>query len=193
MKSEWKTAKVGDYVSFQNGYAFKSNSFIDNGNYYVIRIKELKNGEVKFFPDSAKININNCAELEKYKINYGDVLFALTGDPVNRNNPLSWVGRISIYRHDKMSYLNQRVCKAIFNDKINPLYFYYYFNQYDMLYSLAAKATGSASQANISTKTISEMSICLPSLPNQTKIATILNTIDSKIETNNRINKNLLN
>ena len=38
---------VGDYFSFQNGYAFKSKDFVKNGKYAIIRIKELKDGSVK--------------------------------------------------------------------------------------------------------------------------------------------------
>ena len=39
--------KIGDIVNFQNGYAFKSKEFISNGDYKVIKIKELKDGKVK--------------------------------------------------------------------------------------------------------------------------------------------------
>lgn len=58
--------KIGDIVNFQNGYAFKSKEFISNGDYKVIKIKELKDGKVKFFNDSASINIENIQNYEKY-------------------------------------------------------------------------------------------------------------------------------
>lgn len=46
-------------------------------------------------------------------VNKGDVIFALTGDPVSKQNANSWVGRVSLYTHDIPAYLNQRTCKII--------------------------------------------------------------------------------
>ena len=115
----------------------------------------------------------------------------MTGDPVSRNNHLSWVGRIAIYNHKKSALLNQRVCKVIFSENIYPLFFYYYFRLEENLFDLARRATGSANQANISTNTISKMEIKLPPLDTQKKIATVLSALDDKIELNNAINKNL--
>ena len=130
-------------------------------------------------------------EFEKYKIYRNDVLFSLTGDPVSKPNPLSWVGRVSIYRSDENALLNQRTCKIKKSDEIDNQFLYYYFRQWENFYALASKATGSASQANISTNTIADTIIKLPPLPTQQKIAAILSSLDDKIELNNKINTNL--
>ena len=188
---EWKECKLGDYCDFQNGYAFKSSEFKTNGEYKIVKIKELKDGLVKFFDDSASVDIHDIKEFEKYKIYRNDVLFALTGDPVSKPNPLSWVGRVSIYRSDENALLNQRTCKIKKSDEIDNQFLYYYFRQWENFYVLASKATGSASQANISTNTIADTIIKLPPLPTQQKIAAILSSLDDKIELNNKINTNL--
>lgn len=188
---EWKECKLGDYCDFQNGYAFKSSEFKTNGEYKIVKIKELKDGLVKFFDDSASVDIHDIKEFEKYKIYRNDVLFALTGDPVSKPNPLSWVGRVSIYRSDENALLNQRTCKIKKSDEIDNQFLYYYFRQWENFYALASKATGSASQANISTNTIADTIIKLPPLPTQQKIAAILSSLDDKIELNNKINTNL--
>lgn len=188
---EWKECKLGDYCDFQNGYAFKSSEFKTNGEYKIVKIKELKDGLVKFFDDSASVDIHDIKEFEKYKIYRNDVLFALTGDPVSKPNPLSWVGRVSIYRSDENALLNQRTCKIKKSDEIDNQFLYYYFRQWENFYALASKATGSASQANISTNTIADTIIKLPPLPTQQKIARILSSLDDKIELNNKINTNL--
>ena len=188
---EWKECKLGDYCDFQNGYAFKSSEFKTNGEYKIVKIKELKDGLVKFFDDSASVDIHDIKEFEKYKIYRNDVLFALTGDPVSKPNPLSWVGRVSIYRSDENALLNQRTCKIKKSDEIDNQFLYYYFRQWENFYALASKATGSASQANISTNTIADTIIKLPPLPTQQKIAAILASLDDKIELNNKINTNL--
>ena len=189
---ELQKIRLGDICKFQNGYAFKSKDFKRDGQYKVVKIKELKNGKVKFFEDTATIDLN-IDEYDNYSINKGDVLFALTGDPVNKNNPLSWVGRVSIYQDNKVSLLNQRVCKIITDEKIIiKEYAYYYFRVFENFYTLAAKATGSASQANISTKTIADTEMMIPTVEIQRKIVKILSAIDYKIDNNNQINDNLL-
>ena len=188
---EWKECKLGDYCDFQNGYAFKSSEFKTNGEYKIVKIKELKDGLVKFFDDSASVDVQDIKEFEKYKIYRNDVLFALTGDPVSKPNPLSWVGRVSIYRSDENALLNQRTCKIKKSERIDNKFLYYYFRQWENFYALASKATGSASQANISTNTIADTIIKLPPLSTQQKIARILTSLDDKIELNKKINTNL--
>ena len=182
---------VGDYFSFQNGYAFKSKDFVKNGKYAIIRIKELKDGSVKFFTYTARVNPEDGFNVNKYIVKKGDVLFALTGDPVNKPNPLSWVGRISYYNYDTPALLNQRVCKAIPKNKVSNEFLYYFFRQNEEFYNLASRATGSASQANISTKTIEQHIMEIPNEDIRKKIVFILLNIDKKIDVNNRINDNL--
>lgn len=188
---DWKEVKLGDYVQFQNGYAFKSSDFKSNGEYKIIKIKELKDGLVKFFDDTASVDCENLDLINKYKVEKNDVLFALTGDPVSKPNPLSWVGRVSINRNNDKALLNQRTCKILKSEQIDNIFLYYYFRQWENFFSLASKATGSASQANISTSTIGDTVINLPPLPTQQKIAQILSSLDEKIELNNKINTNL--
>lgn len=184
-------ASIGDYFSFQNGYAFKSGNFTENGQYKIVRIKELKDGSIKFFDDTAQINPDDNFDVDKYIVRKGDVLFALTGDPVNKPNPLSWVGRVSYYNHNEPALLNQRVCKAVPKANVSSEFLYYFFRQDNEFYNLASKATGSASQANISTKTIEQHNIDIPDEKTMDKIVSILSEIDKKIETNEAINRNL--
>ena len=191
MKEDWKECKLGEVCDFQNGYAFKSSEFKSDGEYKVVKIKELKDGLVKFFDDSACVDSQNCSDFDKFVIEKNDVIFALTGDPVSKPNPLSWVGRVSIYRNSEKAVLNQRTCKVKKSNNFDNVFLYYYFRQWENFYGLASKATGSASQANISTNTIADTIITLPPLATQQKIAAILSSLDDKIELNNKINDNL--
>ena len=184
-------AIIGDYYEFQNGFAFKSKDFEENGKYKIVKIKELKDGEVKFFTDTASITPEKGFDVEKYLIKKGDVLFALTGDPVSKSNPLSWVGRVSYYDKDEPALLNQRVCKVVPKNGASKEFIYYFFRQYTEFYNLAAKATGSASQANISTKTIEQHPVEMPGEEDVKKGTLILRNSDKKINVNQMMIENL--
>ena len=183
--------KIGDVAKFQNGFAFKSSDFKKNGKFPIIKIKELKDGEVKFFSDSVCVDVDLDAGYRKFLVQEGDVLFALTGDPVNKPNPLSWVGRVSVYNHKEEALINQRVCKLLPTKKVNPKYIYYFFRDFENFYRLASLATGSASQANISTKAIENVEIDIPPINVQNRMIEYLDAISKKIEINNQINDNL--
>ena len=84
---------------------------------------------------------------------------------------------------------NQACCNLIIdNKKADYRYVYYYLSSnYE---NLLKSATGAAQQ-NLGAKQISAMSIELPDLETQKKIADILGTIDEKIELNRRMNETL--
>lgn len=188
--TKWQEVKLGDVCDFQNGYAFKSSEFVANGNINIVKIKELKNGQIVFTSDTAKVV--NSEIYKQYQVSTGDILVALTGDPVSKPNPLSWVGRVALYNHSVPALLNQRVAKFLPNKfKLDTKFIYYFFREFDNFFNLAQKATGSASQANISTKILSETIIPLPPMDIQKKIAGVLGALDDKIELNNKINNNL--
>ena len=184
--------RIGDYFSFQNGYAFKSKDFNSTQNGTpVIKIKEFNDNRIDFDSGSARI-MDSASYLPQYGVKTGDILFALTGDPISRNNPNSWVGRVARYEKSYCALLNQRTCKAIkIKDGLEPDYLYYFFCNMNNLLELAAKATGSASQANISTKTIENTVIDAPDHGQQRRIVNLLNSLNAKISCNRRINDNL--
>ena len=164
--------KLLELCDIQYGYAFDSAAFTEDSTYLpLVRIRDVKRGysETFFSADYP----------ESYVIHTGDLLVGMDGE----FNIARWKGGDAL--------LNQRVCKAVFSDNISPLFFYYYFRQEDVFFELAGKATGSASQANISTKTISDTIIKIPDIIEQHKIAYILSTIDEKIALNTAINENL--
>lgn len=84
---------------------------------------------------------------------------------------------------------NQACCNLIVDhNKADYRYVYYYlFNQYEKLLSAA---TGAAQQ-NLGAKQIASMSIVLPELETQKKIADYLGWIDEKIELNRKMNETL--
>ena len=76
------------------------------------------------------------------------------------------------------------------NAEIWPLYLYYYFCLEDTKQFVRNIAVG-ATMPSINTKLMGEVPIGLPQMEDQQRIASLLSAIDSKIETNEKINDNL--
>ena len=74
----------------------------------------------------------------------------------------------------------------------NSLYVYYYISQNEIITGLQVIAEQSVSTyPSIKPSDLENLEINLPPLPEQHRIASILSSLDDKIELNNRINKNL--
>lgn len=189
MPNNWKTYKLGEIADIQNGYAFKAAELVDSGT-PIIKIKNIISPNVSI-EDVSYFNGNITSQLEKYIAKQGDFLISMTGSTVNVMS--SAVGKMGRYRINDVSLINQRVGK-IYVTKPELVSFEYlcqYLNRYEIHYSLALNATGSANQANISPAQIKDIDILLPSLLEQQSIASILSDIDDKIENNLTINKTL--
>lgn len=180
--------KLKEVVTFKPGYAFKKGEMSDSG-YPLIKIKSIKKNRVVIDPDSCIIK--DAANMS-YAIHNGDILMALTGDPVTKGSIETWAGRTGLYENDEISFLNQRVCKIIANEeKIDSKYLLYWLIRPEKTFEIASLYHGSANQANISHKDVGELSIELPDLQTQKRVSTILSNIDKKISVNNRTNDNL--
>ena len=77
-------------------------------------------------------------------------------------------------------------------NNITDPYFIYYLVTSDCIRNPAIKSmVGSSGRQRVQTDVVANLSINLPPLPTQQKIATILSSLDDKIELNNKINTNL--
>ena len=75
---------------------------------------------------------------------------------------------------------------------ITDPYFIYYLVTSDCIRNPAIKSmVGSSGRQRVQTDVVANLSINLPPLPTQQKIAAILSSLDDKIELNNKINTNL--
>jgi type I restriction enzyme, S subunit len=186
---EWILHNLGELIEVQNGYAFKSKDFDDFIGIPVIKIKNVASGELRM--DDIKYYPHTIEGLERFVISKNDILIALTGSHVNQ--PSSIVGKVARYTSDEISLLNQRVGKICSLDekKTNEDYIYWFFKQWKVTLELALNAGGSANQANISGNLIKKLELELPPLPEQHAIASVLSSLDDKIDLLQRQNKTL--
>ena len=157
----WKP--LGEVADFQNGFAFKSNLFRDDGE-AIVRItnidgKSVDLSDVKYFSIS-----DYSTNMSPYKINKGDILIAMSG---------ATTGKIGFYNYEYTSYLNQRVGKFIPKTHIlNNRYLYHYLlSKVEEIYIIA----GGGAQPNLSSnKLMEKIQIPLPPLSIQQEIVRIL-------------------
>jgi type I restriction enzyme S subunit len=162
--------KLGDLCSFVNGYAFKSEEFIEIG-VPVIKIKNIKNNFINL--DNADYCLQNN-KLSAFIVKDDDMVISLTGE-------LS--GDVGINRSGKEGYLNQRTARIdIKSQEVNHKFMYYYMVYSDFVQNVRELSTGSA-QPNVSTKKIEELNIPLPPLPIQHEVLTILNEMEAELQT----------
>jgi type I restriction enzyme S subunit len=180
--SEWKEYRLGELTTVIPGYAFKGKEFGDNGC-RVVKIGDIAPPIVDV-ANCLKIPTSKINGLDKFKIQNGDFVLAMTG---------ATLGKVGRYLSEETGYINQRVAKF---ENINGIsdkqFLYYLITSHYVSNEIINRGLGSA-QPNISGKDIESINVIAPDLPTQTAIAEILSSLDDKIELNNKINQELEN
>lgn len=155
---KWERKRLGEVCELKNGYAFKSNDFIDVG-VPVIRISDIQDNLVTT-SQSVKVSKDNLNSYREFLIKNGDILIAMSG---------ATTGKVGIYS-DKIDALqNQRVGKFGPNSKL-ILNDFLWFIVLGISQNILDQAYGSA-QPNISSSEIENFEISIPSLSEQNRIA----------------------
>lgn len=162
MRNEPRDSKVGDYVKFLNGYAFKSSWFQDCG----IRLVRNKNVAHRTldWKDTARISKDREREFQKWALAEGDIVISL-------DRPLISTGlKVAIIRpQDLPCLLLQRVAKAEFiSDDLSPAFFLLWLQS--PLFTAAINPGRSKGVPHISTKQIEALSFFPPPIHGQNHI-----------------------
>ena len=98
---------IGSVCDFQNGYAFKSNLFKDDGD-ILLRIKNIDDKQIDLsdvkYIDTSDYN----TDLSSFKVYNDDIVIAMSG---------ATTGKIGYNYTDNIYYLNQRVGLFVPNEK----------------------------------------------------------------------------
>ncbi len=182
MKSEWGKVNLGDVCDLIPGFAFKSKDF---GSYptKVVKIGDIQPPRVAIdCLEGVNLSSYSPNKLEKYLVTKGDFVLAMTGATIGK------LGRILA---DKPAYINQRVLRFKPKENVDWNFIYYVVNTKDFSGFVYNHIDSETAQPNISAGTLATFSFSIPPLPIQQKIASILSSLDDKIETNNAICRNL--
>lgn len=141
--------KIEDVCDILNGFAFKSDNYVDKG----IRIIRIANVQKGYIEDSAPAFYPlNSTGLDKYMLEKGDLLISLTGN----------VGRVAILQEEMLpAALNQRVaCLRIKSEKISKGYLFHILNS-DFFERKCIQSAKGVAQKNMSTEWLKNYKIPL--------------------------------
>jgi len=178
--SEWNNIQLGEIIEVKNGYAFKSKDFIEEG-IPVIKTKNVKPNKI-LLDVLSYVSVDVAKGLDSYLIKPNDILITMSGNRID-GTPDSWVGKVALFKKSGKFLLNQRVSIIRVNEqKASTPFIAYYLSSWQTQLYLINQANSSGGQANISPDIIKEYEILLPSLEEQISIATLLSSIDNKID-----------
>ena len=132
-----KTAPLSNFGELKNGYAFKSSTYVPNGNYNIITIANVS-GDREIVTDSCNTILSVPIDIQSHQIlKSGDILISLTGN----------VGRVSLNKGNN-NLLNQRVGLFVPNNSISAEFIYQSLSFVQFENSMINLAQGAA-QMNI--------------------------------------------
>lgn len=181
---ETREVKLGNIATVKGGKRLpKGTSLITTpNNHPYIRVRDL-NGRRTLELDSSFEFVDDETQktISRYIVNAGDIVLSIVGT----------IGLVAIVGKslDKAN-LTENCVKLASLTGIDRDYLYYFlkssFGQQEI-----ARGTVGAVQAKLPIKNIQDITIPLPDEFTQRKIAAILDSMDEKIETNQKINDNL--
>jgi type I restriction enzyme S subunit len=181
---EWKEYKLGDVSQIKGGKRLpKGVNLITSPNCHpYIRVRDLGTKKtIELNTSFEYVDEETQKSISKYTVEKGDIIISIVGT----------IGLVAIIGDSlNNANLTENCVKIVNSNTLNREYLYYYliskFGQYEI-----KNGTVGAVQAKLPIKNIQDIKVKAPSLSEQTKIASVLKSLDDKIEVNRRINDNL--
>lgn len=168
---EWKECQIQDVCRLINGRAYSNDEMLEHGKYKIVRVGNLSGGNSTWFYSDLEL------PADKYCHN-GDLLFA-------------WACTFGphIWKEDNTIF-HYHIWKIVEDKDVVDRRFFYYYLKFATGGFLGA-LNGSV-MVHITKSSMEKMNIRIPqNLEDQHRIASILSSLDRKIELNNKINADL--
>jgi len=166
---------VGDYLEMQNGYAFKSQWFVNQG-VRLIRNANIGHGSLDW-SDAASISEERAREYERFRMLEGDIVLTLDRPLISTGLKVARIGK-----QDLPSLLLQRVARPLFKEGcgLDSNYFYMWLQSPFFIDSIdPGKSNG---VPHISTREVERIEFAPPSLPMQRRIVSKMGRLFSLLE-----------
>lgn len=163
----WPRTTV-DELAERVDYGLTASATWDKAGPQFLRITDIQNGTV----DWPSVPYCSCpdVDLSRYSLKIGDIVFTRTGATTGKSYLIRECPPNAVFA----SYL----IRIRPNAKVDPRYLAYFFDTPDYWGQVALRAQG-AGQPGINASKLKELSIPLPPLPEQKRIAAILDQADA--------------
>jgi type I restriction enzyme S subunit len=176
MPQNWKTYKLEEIAGVID--SLHQTPQYDEVGFPMVRVTDIKGGYLKL-DNTFKVNTQVFEQFsKKYKPKKFDIVMSRVGT----------YGISSIVTDETPFCLGQNT--VVIAPNYDPHFLFYSLNSSEVKAQIEAEVTGST-QKTISLKSIRNLKINLPPLPEQRAIASILSALDDKIELNLQMNKTL--
>ena len=182
---EWKEVRLGDVCEIKGGKRLPKgiNLITQKNSHPYIRVRDLgKSKTLELNSSYEYVDEITQKQIQRYITLKGDILISIVGT----------IGLIAIVGGSlNGANLTENCVKLVKLDNIDSEYLYYYLKS-PLGQQNISRGTVGAVQAKLPIKNIQEFSINCPVLvSDQRRIASILSSLDRKIELNNKINADL--
>lgn len=180
----WRMQTLKGRIHVKHGYPFKSEHFADSGDLVVLTPGNFwEAGGFKY--QTGKEKFYDAEFPPEYLHKRGDLIVAMTEQSEGLLGSMAFVPENGRYLH------NQRIGKVTAtSDELNLGFLYYAFRMTSVRTQLSNTASGSKVR-HTSPERIYDVSLPVPPVVEQQKIAATLSALDAKIDLNQRINAEL--
>lgn len=182
--SEWQKYKLGEVYSFSSGLSKSSDQF--GYGFDFLTFKDVFNNY--FLPDKLTALVNSTEkERQTYSIKRGDVFLTRTSETDDELGMSSVA--LKDYPNATFNGFTKRL-RPIGNVEIYPEFVAYYFRSPRFRANIVGMSS-ITTRASLNNSMLAELPLLLPNYEEQVRIATILKSLDDKIELLHRENKTL--
>ena len=174
----WCWCRLGELITFIGGYAYDSHSFIENSDYQVLRLGNVKNGYLQLSAKPVYINAELAEKTNAFKCIPNDILVTMTGTRLKRDYFFTTL----ITENDKNLYLNQRVGCLRPTKILCANFLDWILKSKSILDYIFEFETGTANQGNLGSENIKTIPIPLPPLAEQKRIVAAIEKFMPLIE-----------
>lgn len=184
MMEEWKEYKLGSVADIQTGpfgSQLHQSDYVDVGTPCIMPTNIGSHLDIKS-EGIAHVSDEDVMRLNKHCVKAGDIIYSRRGD----------IEKCAFISKSEEGWLCGTGCLRIrINaERANPHFIAYQLSTKESKKWIVSNAVGTT-MLNLNTGILKELPLLMPSRKIQQKIASILSSLDSKIENNRRINENL--
>jgi type I restriction enzyme S subunit len=182
--SEWRECVLGDVANIQTG---PFGSQLHSSDYVPVGIPSIMPTNIGTRLEISKNNIayiteDDAQRLNKYLVENGDIVYSRRGD----------VEKCAFITKNESGWLCGTGCLRVrfILDEVSPKFCAYYLSTDEMKGWVSGHAVGTT-MPNLNSSILRRLPLILPPLPEQQAIASVLSSLDDKIDLLNRQNLTL--